>query len=41
MVLTSAGDYNVDFFRKNGYLLRGELRDVSRGHSCYELFKKV
>ena len=41
MVLTNAGDWNVDFFRKNGYLLRGELKDVPRGHNCYELYKNV
>ena len=40
-ILTSAGDWNVDFFKKNGYLLRGELRDVPKGHNCYELFKKL
>ena len=41
MILTNAGDWNVDFFRKNGYLLRGELKDVPRGHNCYELYKNV
>ena len=41
MVLTNAGDWNVDFFKKNGYLLRGELKDVPKGHDCYELYKKV
>ena len=41
MILTNAGDWNVDFFRKNGYLLRGELRDVPRGHSCFELYKML
>ena len=39
MVLTNAGDWNVEFFQKNGYLLRGELRDVPKGHDCYELCK--
>lgn len=41
MVLTSAGDWNVDFFKKNGYLLRGELKDVPKGHDCYELYKNI
>ena len=41
MILTNAGDWNVDFFRKNGYLLRGELKDVPQGHNCYELYKKI
>ena len=40
MVLTDAGDWNVDFFKKNGYLVRGQLKDVPKGHNCYELFKK-
>ena len=41
MILTSAGDWNVDFFKKNGYLLRGELKDVPKGHDCYELYKMI
>ena len=41
MILTNAGDWNVDFFKKNGYLLRGELKDVPKGHSCYELYKMI
>ena len=41
MILTSAGDWNVDFFRKNGYLIRGELKDVPKGHTCYELYKMI
>ena len=41
MVLTSAGDWNVDFFNKNGYLIRGELKDVPKGHDCYELYKLI
>ncbi len=39
MIITNAGDWNVDFFKKNGYLLRGELKDVPKGHDCYELYK--
>ena len=41
MILTSAGDWNIDFFKKNGYLLRGELKDVPKGHNCYELYKMI
>ena len=41
MVFTSAGDWNVGFFKKNGYLLRGELKDVPKGHDCYELYKMI
>lgn len=41
MILTTAGDWNVGFFRKNGYLPRGELKDVPKGHDCYELYKMI
>ena len=41
MILTCAGDWNIDFFTKNGYLLRGELKDVPKGHNCYELYKMI
>ena len=41
MMLTNAGDWNVGFFKKNGYLLRGELKDVPKGHTCYELYKNI
>ena len=41
MILTNAGDWNVDFFKKNGYLVRGELKDVPKGHNCYELYKMI
>ncbi len=40
-LLASAGDWNVGFFEKNGYTVAGELRDVPRGHSCYELEKNI
>ena len=41
MIMTNAGDWNVDFFNKNGYMLRGELKDVPKGHNCFELYKKI
>ena len=41
MILTTAGDWNVGFFQKNGYLPRGELKDVPKGHDCYELYKMI
>ena len=41
MVLSNAGDWNVDFFQKNGYLVRGELKEVPKGHNCYELYKMI
>ena len=41
MVFTNAGDWNLGFFQKNGYLIRGELKDVPKGHNCYELYKMI
>ena len=41
MILTIAGDWNVEFFKKTGYLVRGELKDVPKGHDCYELYKNI
>ncbi len=41
VILTNAGDWNVGFFMKNGYLVRGELKDVPKGHTCYELYKNI
>ena len=41
LIMTNAGDWNVDFFKKNGYLIRGELKDVPKGHNCYELYKNI
>ena len=41
IVMTNAGEWNVEFFKKNGYLLRGELNDVPKGHNCYELYKMI
>ena len=41
VVITNAGDWNVGFFKKNDYLIRGELKDVPKGHNCYELYKVI
>ena len=41
MVFLNAGDWNVGFFTKNGYSIRGELKDVPKGHNCYELYKMI
>ena len=41
IVISNAGDWNVDFFVKNEYLVRGELKDVPKGHNCYELYKMI
>ena len=37
----TVGDWNAGFFKKNGYAVNGELEDVPRGHSCYEMEKPV
>ena len=41
VVLTNACDWNVGFFLKNGYTVRGELEDYPRGHRAYELEKRL
>lgn len=41
VIMTTAGDWNVGFFKKNGYLIRGELKDVPKGHDCYELYNNI
>ena len=41
VIMTSAGDRNVGFFKKNGYLLRGELKDVPKGYNCCALCKMI
>ncbi len=41
LILSYAGDWVIDFFQKNGYLIRGELKDVPKGHDCYELYKTL
>lgn len=41
LVLTYACDWNVGFFLKNGYTVRGELEDYPKGHRAYELEKRL
>ena len=38
---THACDWNVGFFMKNGYTVRGELEDYPKGHRAYELEKRI
>ena len=38
---THACDWNVGFFLKNGYTVRGELEDYPTGHRAYELEKRI
>ena len=37
----NACDWNIDFFKKNGYTVRGELPDYPRGHTAYEIEKRI
>ena len=41
VMLTNAGDWNIGFFRKNGYDAYGELPDYPKGHCAYELEKRL
>jgi len=41
IMLTDAGDWNVGFFEKNGYSIRGTLENYPKDHSCFELEKRV
>ena len=39
ILMTYACDWNVGFFTKHGYTVRGELEDYPKGHRAYELQK--
>ena len=41
VVMTCACDWNVGFFQKNGYAVRGVLEDYPKGHGAYELQKRI
>ena len=41
IMLTYACDWNVGFFTKNGYTVRGVLEDYPKGHRAYELQKLI
>ena len=41
IVFANAGDWNAGFFYKNGYTMKGELEDYPKGHSAYELEKRL
>ena len=40
-LFASAGDWNVGFFLKNGFTVRGELDDYPKGHRAYEIEKRI
>ena len=41
IMLADAEDWCVDFFKKNGYTIRGTLEDYPKGHSGFELEKRI
>ena len=41
LLIGNACDWNVGFFFKNGYTARGALSDYPRGHTAYELEKRI
>ena len=41
LLIGNACDWNIDFFRKNGYTLRGTLPDYPKGHTAYEIEKRI
>ena len=41
VLFTHGCDWVVGFFRQNGYTVRGELPDYPKGHSAYELDKRI
>ena len=41
LLIGNACDWNIDFFKKNGYTVRGELPDYPRGHTAYEIEKRI
>ena len=41
LLLTYGCDWVVDFFKKNDYTVRGELSDYPKGHTSFELEKRI
>ena len=41
LLIGNACDWNIDFFQKNSYTVRGELSDYPRGHTAYEIEKRI
>ena len=41
LFIGNACDWNIGFFEKNGYTLRGTLEDYPKGHTAYEIEKRV
>ena len=41
LFIGNACDWNIGFFRKNGYAIRGTLEDYPKGHTAYEIEKRI
>ena len=41
VILSGCCDWVSGFFFKNGYTARGELPDYPKGHTAYELEKRI
>ena len=41
LFIGNACDWNIGFFRKNDYAVRGVLEDYPKGHTAYEIEKRV
>lgn len=41
LFISNACDWNIEFFKKNGYTVRGTLEDYPKGHTSYEIEKRV
>ena len=41
LLIGNACDWNIDFFKKNAYTARGELPDYPKGHTAYEIEKRI
>ena len=39
IIVEKVYDWNVEFFKKNGYKIAGEIPDLPKGHSFYILEK--
>jgi len=41
LFIGNACDWNIGFFKKIGYTVRGELEDYPKGHTAYEIEKRI
>ena len=41
LLIGAACDWNIAFFMKSGYVVRGTLEDYPKGHTAYEIEKRI